>query len=120
MAIMAMPCLQTPLVLVGTESMGKKMLGVLLPIVAGVKQIEGFLLLLMETNTFRINGGFSFIGNGELSNNFLKPRKNMAITFSCHLIPHPFWNFRIEDRQLPGLLIDMGMDQYLLIPFFMG
>jgi len=51
MAIMAMPCLQTPLVLVGNESMGKKMLGVLLPIAAGVKQIEGFLLLLMETNT---------------------------------------------------------------------
>ena len=38
------------------------MLGVLLPIAAGVKQIEGFLLLLMETNTLRKNGGFSFIG----------------------------------------------------------
>jgi hypothetical protein len=33
------------------ETCPKKMLGVLLPIAAGVKQIEGFLLLLMETNT---------------------------------------------------------------------
>ena len=44
------------------ETCPKKMLGVLLPIAAGVKQIEGFLLLLMETNTLRKNGGFSFIG----------------------------------------------------------
>ena len=64
--------------------MGKRMLGVLLPIAAGVKQIKGFLLLLMETTTAK-NGGLSFIGNGELSMNFLKPRKKIW-PLPCHSI----------------------------------
>lgn len=72
--------------------MGKRMLGVLLPIAAGVKQIKGFLLLLMETNTAK-NGGLSFIGNGELSINFLKPRKKYGHYLVIPFDSSPFLEF---------------------------